>query len=36
VMSGEQGLPIGLQLVGPRFSDARVIAAARRIMQLLG
>jgi len=36
VMSGEQGLPIGLQLVGPRFSDARVLAAARRIMQLLG
>ena len=35
VMSGERGLPIGLQLVGPRYSDARIIAAARRVLELL-
>jgi Asp-tRNA(Asn)/Glu-tRNA(Gln) amidotransferase A subunit family amidase len=36
VMSGEKGLPIGLQLVGPRYADARVIAAAGRILEVLG
>ena len=29
------GLPIGLQLVGPRFADARLIATARRVIELL-
>ncbi|MBT2303863.1 amidase [Variovorax paradoxus] len=28
-----QGLPIGLQIVGPRFADARVLALAGRIEQ---
>jgi Asp-tRNA(Asn)/Glu-tRNA(Gln) amidotransferase A subunit family amidase len=36
VMSGENGLPIGLQLVGPRYADARVIAAGRGIVRMLG
>ena len=36
VMTGEKGLPIGLQLVGPRYADARVIAAARGILKSLG
>jgi Asp-tRNA(Asn)/Glu-tRNA(Gln) amidotransferase A subunit family amidase len=36
VMTGEKGLPIGLQLVGPRYADARVIAAARGILKRLG
>ncbi|MDQ7990469.1 MAG: amidase [Candidatus Dactylopiibacterium sp.] len=33
---GERGLPIGLQIVGPRFADTRVLAAAARIEALLG
>jgi Asp-tRNA(Asn)/Glu-tRNA(Gln) amidotransferase A subunit family amidase len=36
VMTGEKRLPIGLQLVGPRYADARVIAAARSILKMLG
>lgn len=32
----EAGLPIGLQLIGPRHSDLRVIALAGRIAQALG
>ena len=36
VMSGDDGLPIGLQLVGPRYADARVLAAARCILEALG
>ena len=36
VMTGEKGLPIGLQLVGPRYADARVIAAGRGILRMLG
>jgi Asp-tRNA(Asn)/Glu-tRNA(Gln) amidotransferase A subunit family amidase len=35
VMTGEKGLPIGLQLVGPRFADARVLAAARGLLGAL-
>ena len=35
VMTGENDLPIGLQLVGPRFADARVLAAARGILDAL-
>jgi Asp-tRNA(Asn)/Glu-tRNA(Gln) amidotransferase A subunit family amidase len=35
VMTGEKGLPIGLQLVGPRYADARVIAAGRGILKRL-
>ena len=35
VMTGERGLPIGLQLVGPRYGDARLLAAARRIVNVL-
>ena len=36
VMTGEKGLPIGLQLVGPRFKDARLLAAARGLLDALG
>ena len=36
VLTGEHGLPIGLQLVGPRFSDARLLAAAGAIVEMLG
>jgi Asp-tRNA(Asn)/Glu-tRNA(Gln) amidotransferase A subunit family amidase len=36
VMSGEKGLPIGLQLVAPRFADARLLAAARGLLDTLG
>jgi Asp-tRNA(Asn)/Glu-tRNA(Gln) amidotransferase A subunit family amidase len=35
VMTGEKGLPIGLQLVGPRYTDMRIIAAARGIAKML-
>jgi Asp-tRNA(Asn)/Glu-tRNA(Gln) amidotransferase A subunit family amidase len=35
VMTGEKGLPIGLQIVGPRYADARVIAAGRGILKTL-
>lgn len=30
-----RGLPVGLQIVGPRFSEPRVLALARRVQQLL-
>ncbi|KAF7599891.1 amidase [Candidatus Dactylopiibacterium carminicum] len=33
---GTRGLPLGLQLVGPRFADLRVLEAASRIEALLG
>lgn len=33
---GAQGLPVGLQIVGPRFADLGVLAAAARIESLLG
>lgn len=33
---GPQGLPLGLQIVGPRFADLGVLAAAARIENLLG
>ncbi len=36
VMTGEKSLPIGLQLVGPRFSDARLLAGARGLLEALG
>lgn len=32
---GEQGLPLGLQIVGPRFGELRVLDAAERIESLL-
>lgn len=33
---GAQGLPAGMQIVGPRFADLDVLAAATRIESLLG
>ncbi|WP_165498166.1 amidase [Siculibacillus lacustris] len=33
---GPQGLPIGLQLVGPRYSDARLLAIAEAVAEVLG
>lgn len=33
---GAHGLPIGMQIVGPRFADARVLAAGRAAQQVLG
>ena len=35
VMTGERALPMGLQLVGPRYGDARLLAAASRIVDVL-
>ena len=31
-----RGLPIGLQIVGPRFADRRVLAFAREVERLVG
>ncbi len=35
VLAGEGGLPLGLQLVGARFSDSRLLAAAHEIVRTL-
>lgn len=34
--TGHQGLPVGLQIAGPRFSDARVLQLAWHAEQVLG
>lgn len=34
--SGQNGLPVGLQIVGPRFADARVLQLAWHAEQVLG
>ncbi|MGJ7538511.1 MULTISPECIES: amidase [unclassified Variovorax] len=34
--TGRQGLPVGLQIAGPRFSDARVLQLAWHAQQVLG
>jgi aspartyl-tRNA(Asn)/glutamyl-tRNA(Gln) amidotransferase subunit A len=34
--SGRNGLPVGLQIVGPRFADARVLQLAWHTEQVLG
>ncbi len=34
--SGHRGLPVGLQIVGPRFADARVLQLAWHAEQVLG
>jgi aspartyl-tRNA(Asn)/glutamyl-tRNA(Gln) amidotransferase subunit A len=34
--SGRRGLPVGLQIVGPRFADARVLQLAWHAEQVLG
>jgi aspartyl-tRNA(Asn)/glutamyl-tRNA(Gln) amidotransferase subunit A len=34
--TGRQGLPVGLQIVGPRFADARVLQLAWHGEQVLG
>lgn len=34
--SGRQGLPVGLQIAGPRFADARVLQLAWHAEQVLG
>ncbi len=34
--SGRNGLPVGLQIVGPRFADARVLQLAWHAEQVLG
>lgn len=36
LMHGSDGLPIGVQLVGPRGSDARLLRTARWLTELLG
>ncbi|MFX7140264.1 amidase family protein, partial [Acinetobacter baumannii] len=33
--TGRDGLPVGLQIAGPRGADWRVLAAARLVEQLL-
>jgi Asp-tRNA(Asn)/Glu-tRNA(Gln) amidotransferase A subunit family amidase len=35
VLDGEHGLPIGLQMVGPRYADAALLAAARVVLSVL-
>ncbi|MDQ8726645.1 amidase [Bradyrhizobium sp. LHD-71] len=32
---GDQGLPVGIQLVGPRLSDARLLAGARAVQHVI-
>jgi aspartyl-tRNA(Asn)/glutamyl-tRNA(Gln) amidotransferase subunit A len=34
--TGRQGLPVGLQIAGPRFADARVLQLAWHAEQVLG
>ena len=34
--TGRQGLPVGLQIAGPRFADARVLQLAWHAQQILG
>ena len=31
-----RGLPVGLQIVGPRYADARVLAMAAHVERLVG
>ncbi len=33
---GPQGLPVGIQLVAPRYADDRLFAVARWVMEKLG
>jgi Asp-tRNA(Asn)/Glu-tRNA(Gln) amidotransferase A subunit family amidase len=33
---GDEGLPLGLHITGPKFSDRQVLATARAIEELLG
>ena len=35
VLASTEGLPLGLQLVGPRYSDARMLAAAATVVDIL-
>ena len=35
VLQGENGLPMGLQLVGARYGDARLLAAAETVASVL-
>ncbi len=35
VLQGENGLPMGLQLVGARYGDARLLAAAKTVAAVL-
>jgi Asp-tRNA(Asn)/Glu-tRNA(Gln) amidotransferase A subunit family amidase len=34
-ISGQQGLPVGIQLVGPRYSDARLLAVAAAVAPVI-
>jgi Asp-tRNA(Asn)/Glu-tRNA(Gln) amidotransferase A subunit family amidase len=33
LMEGENGLPLGVQLVGPRFGDARLLRTAKWLVE---
>lgn len=34
--TAEGGLPVGIQIIGPRFADDRVLACARHAAAILG